>query len=92
MDDGGVVTPLGVVEDSKISGEKPPVEVHYTQDKTQEQFRRQTSLITQAEFLFYIQIQCVNYIRQDTLYIGESDLGSKSERGRGVICEKPSRR
>jgi len=34
----------------------------------------------------------VNYTRQDTFYIGESDLGSKSERGRGVICEKPSRR
>jgi len=29
---------------------------------------------------------------QNTLNIGESDLGSKSEGGRGVICEKPSRR
>jgi len=31
-------------------------------------------------------------MRQDILYIGESDLGSKSERGSGVIYEKPSRR
>ena len=29
-----VVTPFGVVEDSKMSGEEPPLEVHYTQDKT----------------------------------------------------------
>jgi len=34
MDDGGVVTPLGVVEDSKLNSEEPPLEVHYTQDKT----------------------------------------------------------
>jgi len=40
MDDGGVVTSLGVVEDSKMSCEEPSLEVHYTQDKTQEQFRR----------------------------------------------------
>jgi len=25
-----VVMPLGVVEDSKMSGEEPPLEVHYT--------------------------------------------------------------
>jgi len=31
-------------------------------------------------------------MRQDILYIGDSDLGSKSERRRSVICEKPSRR
>ena len=31
-------------------------------------------------------------MRQDTRYIGESDLGSKSEMGRGVIYEKPSKR
>jgi len=31
-------------------------------------------------------------MRQDTLYIGENDLGSKSERGRDAICEKPYRR
>jgi len=30
-------------------------------------------------------------MRQDTLYIGESDSRSKSERSMGVICEKPSR-
>ena len=34
--------------------EEPPLEVHYYQDKTQEQFRRQSSLITQAKFLFLI--------------------------------------
>ena len=48
-----VVTPLKVVGDSKMSGEEPSLEVHYSQDKTQEQFRIQNSLITQAEFLFY---------------------------------------
>jgi len=42
---------------SKMTGEEPPLEVHYSQDKTQEQFRRQSSLITQVEFLFLIQIQ-----------------------------------
>jgi len=36
MDDERKNTPLGVVEDSKMSGEEPPLEVHYTQDKTQE--------------------------------------------------------
>jgi len=56
-DDYGVVMPLGMVNFSKMSGQEPPLEVYYTQDKTQEQFRRQNSLITQAEFLFYIQIQ-----------------------------------
>jgi len=50
------IMPLGMVVGSKMSGESP-LEVHHTQDKTQEQFRRQSSLITQAEFLFYIQIQ-----------------------------------
>ena len=54
---GGVVTPLGVVEDSKMSGEDLSLEVQYTQDKTQEQFRRQSSPITQAKFILYIQIQ-----------------------------------
>jgi len=29
MDVGGVVTPLEVVEDPNISGEKPSFEVHY---------------------------------------------------------------
>jgi len=28
MDDGGVVMPLGVVEDSKMSDEESPLEVH----------------------------------------------------------------
>jgi len=60
MDDGGVVTPIIMVEDSNMSSEESPLEVHYTQDKTQEQFRRQRSLIIQAEFLFYIQIQVSN--------------------------------
>ena len=41
----------------KISGEEPPFEIHYSQ----EQFRRQSSLITQAEFLFLIQIQVLKY-------------------------------
>jgi len=31
-----VVTPLGVVEDFKMGGEKSPLEVHYTQDMTRE--------------------------------------------------------
>jgi len=31
-------------------------------------------------------------MRQDTLYIGDNDLGSKSERDRDIICEKPSKR
>jgi len=31
----GVGTPLGVVEDFKMSGEELLLEVHYTQDKTQ---------------------------------------------------------
>jgi len=75
-----------------MSGEESPLEVHYSQDKTQEQFRRKNSLITQEEFLFLIQIQVKKYIRQDTIYIGESDLGSKSKKGRGVIYEKPSRK
>ena len=39
-----------------MSGEEPLFKVHYSQDKSQEQFRRQSSLITQAEFLFLIQI------------------------------------
>jgi len=49
--------PLGRMRVFKMSGEKPPLKVHYSQDKTQEQFRRQSSLITQAQFLFLIQIQ-----------------------------------
>jgi len=43
-----------------MSGEEPPLEVHYSQDKTHEQFTRQSSLITHAEFLFLIQIQGKN--------------------------------
>ena len=74
-----------------MSGEESPLKVNYTQDTTQFE-STQDSLNTPTEFPFYFKIQCVNYMRQDTLYIGESDLGSKSERGRGVICEKPSRR
>ena len=31
-----VVTPLGVMGDSKMSSEESPLDVHYTQDKTQE--------------------------------------------------------
>ena len=30
------ITPLGMVDGSKMSCEEPPFEVHYTQDKTQE--------------------------------------------------------
>jgi len=30
------ITPLGMVDGSKMSGEQPPLEVHYTQDNTQE--------------------------------------------------------
>jgi len=30
------ITPLGMVDGSKMSGEEPPLEVHHTQDKTQE--------------------------------------------------------
>jgi len=42
MDDGGVVTPLGMVEDSKMSDEEPPLKVHYTQDKTQKKLGDKT--------------------------------------------------
>jgi len=35
-DDYGGVTPLGMVDGSKMSGEEPPLEVHYSQYKTQE--------------------------------------------------------
>ena len=42
--------------DSKMSGEEPPLEVHYTQDKTQFE-STQDSLNTPVEFLFYFQIQ-----------------------------------
>jgi len=31
-------------------------------------------------------------MRQNTLYIGENDFESKSEKGKTVIYEKPSRR
>jgi len=30
------ITPLGMVDCSKMNGEEPPLDVHYTQDKTQE--------------------------------------------------------
>jgi len=30
------ITPLGMVDGSKMSGEEPPPKVHYSQDKTQE--------------------------------------------------------
>jgi len=30
------ITPLGMVGGSKMSGEESPLEVHYSQDKTQE--------------------------------------------------------
>jgi len=53
---------------SKMSGEEPPLEVHYSQDKTQEQFRSQSSPITQAKFLFLIQIQ-VRFTRGGTPYL-----------------------
>jgi len=59
-----------------MSDGEPPLQMHYSQ----EQFRRQSSLITQAEFLFLIQIQCVKYISQDTLFIGENVLEIKIER------------
>jgi len=39
-DDYGVVMPLKMVDGSKMSGEDLPLEVHYTQDKTREQYRR----------------------------------------------------
>jgi len=29
-----IITSLGMVDGSKMSGEEPPLEVHYTQDKT----------------------------------------------------------
>jgi len=48
------ITPLGIVGGSKMSGEEPPLEVHYSQGKTQEQFRRQSLLITQTGFIFLI--------------------------------------
>ena len=51
-----------------MSGEEPPLEVHYSQDKTQEQFRSQSSPITQAKFLFLIQIQ-VRFTRGGTPYL-----------------------
>ena len=35
MDGESVVTPLGGGGDSKMSGEEPPLKVHYSQDKTQ---------------------------------------------------------
>jgi len=40
--------PLGRMGAFKISGEESPLEVHYSQDKIQEQFKRQISLINQA--------------------------------------------
>jgi len=30
------ITPLGMMDGSKMDGEESPLEVHYTQDKTQE--------------------------------------------------------
>ena len=54
------ITPLGMVVGSKMSGEEPTPEVHYTQQKTQEEFKRQSSLITQVEFLFYSKFKVLN--------------------------------
>ena len=64
---------------SKMSGEEAPLE--------------ETKLTNHSSRVSLINsTSSVNYMTQDILYIGESDLGSKSETGRGVICEKPSRR
>ena len=43
---GQGITPLGGWRNSNMSGEKPPLEVQHSKDKTQEQFRRESSLIT----------------------------------------------
>jgi len=79
IDDGGVVMPLGVVGDSKMSGEEPPLEVHYTQDKTQFE-SIQDSLNTLTEFLFYSEFKVI-YKRGGTLFIEMSAL----ERKRGRV-------
>jgi len=47
-----------------------------TQDKTKKE-NTQVSLNTLTEFLFLFQNSMSKYLRQDTLYIGESDWGAR---------------
>ena len=52
------IMPLGMVDGSKMSGVEPPLEVHYTQDKTQElQEIKLTNHSTM--FLFYSISKCL---------------------------------
>jgi len=48
-----VVMPLGVVGDSKISGEEPPLEVHKHPREDPQKESTQNSLNTLTAFLFY---------------------------------------
>ena len=73
-----VVTPLREGGNPRWGVKEPPLEVLHTQDKTQNT-RRLSSLITPAEFPFYFKIQCVKYMRQDTIFIGENVLENKIE-------------
>jgi len=53
--------------------------VNYSQDKTQEQFRRQSSLITQAKFLFFSIFKCLIHEARHSICrrecLGEHDRG-----------------
>ena len=55
----GMVTPLGVMGDSKMSGEEPPLEVHDTEIKPNIE-STQDSLNTLTKFFFLFKIQCLN--------------------------------
>ena len=48
-----VVTPLGMVGDSKMSGEEPPLEVHKHPREDPQKGSTQDSLNTLTEFLLY---------------------------------------
>jgi len=74
-----VIMPLGVVGDSKMSGDEPPLKVHKPKIRpTKGEQSRITQHSDKVSFIF--KIQCVKYMRQCTLFIGEC-LG---EQDRGV--------
>jgi len=64
-----------------------PLEMLPTQDKTQNESSQNHSC--RVSLLYHI--QCVQYMKQDTLFLYRECLREQVE-GRSVICEKPSRR
>jgi len=65
---------------SKISGADPPVEVHYTPDKTHIKGVLRLTKHSRRVSLLHSISMCP-YMEEDTLYIGTGDLEGKTSEG-----------